>query len=158
LHGYVAHGAEVGGHWGTAELAAHVVAHLASTVVRAEVRAVNIVDVWFLHAAGVSWSEVADVMDGVDPRLTGPGLWLADRVFPDVVPAALVRRELGRLPSADVFTDLPPAAVLRDPTQRTTGRWRWSFAVSAAERAAVARQMGASVAGRARRRGKGPRP
>ncbi len=152
LHGYVAHGASIDARWSAAEMTAHVIGHLASTVVRAEVRAVNVVDVWFLHRSGVSWHDVADVMIDVDPRLTGPGLWLADRVFPEMVPGGLLQRELRRMPAPDAFADLHPSAVLRDPTQRTTGRWRLSFAASGAERAAVARQMGGSVATRVTRR------
>lgn len=152
LHGYVATGADVERAATPAGLAAHVIGHLSSTVVRAEVRAVNVLDVWFLHRAGVSWPEVAEVLRSVDPRLTAPGLWLAHRVFPEAVPASLVDGELRRLRSPRLFTGLHPASVLRDPTQRTTGRWRLAIAADAAERSAVARQMGGSVVGRVRRR------
>lgn len=151
LHGYVAAGGGVDRAATPAGMAAHVIGHLASTVVRAEVRAVNVLDVWFLHCVEVPWREVADVLGAIDPRLTAPGLWLAHRVFPEAVPTPLLEAELRRLPSPGLFTNLHPAAVLRDPTQRTTARWRLAFAAHTAERAAVMRQMGGSVAGRVRR-------
>ncbi|MBI4932341.1 MAG: nucleotidyltransferase family protein [Actinobacteria bacterium] len=162
LHGYLACGFELrphlrhtdDGQWrlSNSALAAHVIGHLASTVVRAEVRAVNVVDVWFLHARGVDWSAIGEVQQEVDPRLTAPGLWLVDRLLPDVVPPWLLQRELARLPHPDVLDALSPASVLRDPTQRTTMRWRSSFASSVAERAAVGRQASESVVARVRRR------
>jgi hypothetical protein len=162
LHGYLAHGFELrphvrradDGQWrlGSSALAAHVIGHLASTVVRAEVRAVNVLDVWFLHARGLDWAAVGVVQREIDPRLTAPGLWLVDRLLPGVVPFSLLERELARLPHPDVFASVAPSAVLRDPTQRTTVRWRSSFATSVTERAAVGRQAGGSVVARARRR------
>jgi hypothetical protein len=162
VHGYLAKGFELrphvrradDGQWrlGSASLGAHVIGHLASTVVRAEVRAVNVLDLWFLHAGGLDWAAVGEVQREIDPRLTGPGLWLVDRLLPGVVPSSLLQRELARLPHPDVFANVAPSAVLRDPTQRTTVRWRSSFATSLAERAAVGRQAGGSVVARARHR------
>lgn len=162
LHGYLARGFDVPGRArrhddGQARLApgafaAHVIGHLASTVVRAEVRAVNVLDVWFLHGAGLDWQAVADAQRDVDPRLTAPGLWLADRLLPDVVPADLLGRELARLPHPAVLDRTEPAALLRDPSQRTTARWRAAFALTAAERARVAAQLAASARARVRRR------
>jgi hypothetical protein len=162
LHGYLAAGFDLRPHarrtgdgqmrLGRAALAAHVIGHLASTVVRAEVRAVNVLDVWFLHEAGLDWAAVADVQRDVDPRLTAPGLWLVDRLLPGIVPTELLQRERVRLPHPEVFDDVGSAAVLRDPSQRTTARWRVAFAMSMAERAAVGRQLGGSMVARARRR------
>jgi hypothetical protein len=175
LHGYLAHGfpledaaelkfggaamhhAELEFPVGQARLqpaafVAHVVGHLASTVVRAEVRAVNLLDVLFLHRAGVDWPAVAAVQTAVDPRLTAPGLWLVDCLIPGIVPADLLARELARLRHPEVLESAEPAALLRDPTQRTTVRWRASFAVGGRERAAVARQLAGSAVGRVHRR------
>jgi hypothetical protein len=160
LHGYTARGFDIeveahrtdDGQWRFAEpaFAVHVVGHLASTVVRAEVRAVNLLDVYFLHQRGLDWTATGQVMRSVDPRLTGPGLWLVDRVMPHVVPSELLRSELGRLRHAELLAATPTAAVLRDPTQRTTSRWRSAFAQSPAEQASVARQLGRSAVGRFR--------
>ena len=162
LHGYLAHGFELRPHirriddgqvrLRPAAFATHVIGHLASTVVRAEVRAVNVLDVWFLHESGLDWAAVADVQREVDPRLTAPGLWLVDRLLPGVVPPDLLQRERARLPHPEVLDGVAAAAVLRDPTQRTTARWRSSFALSMAQRAAVGRQLGGSMVARARRR------
>lgn len=162
LHGYLARGFELrphlrhtdDGQWrlSNSALAAHVIGHLASTVVRAEVRAVNVIDVSFLQARGLDWAAVGEVQREIDPRLTGPGLWLTDRLLPGVVPSWLLERELARLPHPDVLDAVSPAAVLRDPTQRTTVRWRSSFASSVAERAAVGRQASGSLVARVRRR------
>jgi hypothetical protein len=133
-----------------ASFAVHVIGHLASTVVRAEVRAVNLLDVWFLHQQGIDWQAVADAMMGVDPRLTAPGLWLAREVLTDTVPDELVARECARLRGAKVLTATPPAAVLRDPTQRTTGRWRSAFAQQPSEQFDVLRQLTHSARARVR--------
>jgi len=147
LHGYTVHGPTFTGDWSEAHMAAHAIGHLSSTVVRAEVRAVNVVDVWFLHAAGLDWKGTAEVLAGLDCRLTAPGLWLCDSVLPGVVPPELLERELGRLPAARRLCGLEAAAVMRDPTQRTTGRWRLAFAIGRRERSAVLRQMAGSLVG-----------
>lgn len=163
LHGYTVAGPTFTGEWSQAHMAAHAIGHLSSTVVRAEVRAVNVVDVWFLHAAGLDWQRVDDVLATVDPRLSAPGLWLCDAVLPGTVPPALLDREMRRLRAARRLRDLDPAAVLRDPTQRTNGRWRMAFASSGRERIAVVRQMMGSLAAggasaRIRRFFRGPSP
>jgi hypothetical protein len=155
LHGYIVEGFDIEAHStrgadGQARLdeaafAAHVIGHLASTVVRAEVRAVNVVDVWFLHDRGLDWDDVARVSASLDPRLVAPGLWLADHVLPGVVPAPLLRRELARLPGGDALAGCPPHTVLRDPGPRTTTRWRLAHARDVGERAAVLRQVGRSA-------------
>ncbi|MFZ4720663.1 MAG: nucleotidyltransferase family protein [Ilumatobacteraceae bacterium] len=160
LHGYSVHGFDpiarahrrADGQWrlDDASFAVHVIGHLASTVVRAEVRAVNVLDVWFLHDAGLDWDAVGAAMRDVDVRLTAPGLWAADRFLHGVVPSPLLRRELDRLGAAHVLDGLDVAAVLREPTQRTTSRWRSAFADGMAERAAVARQLGRSAVARLR--------
>jgi hypothetical protein len=160
LHGYTAHGFDIevhalrrdDGQWRLHDAAfvAHVIGHLASTVVRAEVRAVNVIDVWFLGSHGIDWPAVAQVMCGVDARLTAPGLWLVDRVLPGMVPPDVLRAEFMRLRHPELLAATPTAAVLRDPTQRTTARWRAAFAGSSTERVAVARQLGRSAVGRLR--------
>ena len=160
LHGYLVRGFDPlavavrrdDGQWRLppAAFAAHVVGHLASTVVRCEVRAVNVLDVWFLHAAGTDWHEVAHEMRRIDPRLTAPGLWLADRLTPGLLPSEVVEGELRRLPNRAVLSSTEPAAVLREPTQRTTARWRESFAMGAGDRVGIGRQLVGSVVGRLR--------
>jgi hypothetical protein len=155
LHGYLVHGFDLPPRvtrLTPPAFAVHVLGHLASTVVRAEVRSVNLLDVWFLHRAGMDWVAVGEVMTTVDPRLTAPGLWLVDRLLPEVVPTSLLGRELARLPHPEVLDRTEPAAVFRDATQRTSVRWRSAFATDLGERAAVARQLMGSVAGRVRRR------
>ncbi len=154
LHGYVARGFDVEMHavadpeleggfrLDHAELTTHVVGHLSSTVVRAEVRAVNVVDVWWCHQAGVDWDRVAMYMSDVDPRLSAPGLWLAHAVVPGVVPVRLLAREFDRLPKAarQQLDGIAPEEVFRDPATRTTARWRLAFA-SGRERGAILDQM-----------------
>ncbi len=158
LHGYAVQGFQpferatqgADGQWrfDDASFAVHVIGHLASTVVRAEVRAVNLLDVWFLHQQGLDWAAVGQAMRGVDARLTAPGLWLADRFITGVVPAVLLEREMARLRGAVTLAVTSPVAVLRDPTQRTTVRWRADFAQHRAERTAVVRQVGRSARSR----------
>jgi Uncharacterised nucleotidyltransferase len=160
VHGYTVHGFDPferatrrsDDQWrlDDASFAVHVVGHLASTVVRAEVRAVNVLDVWFLHERDLDWYAVGEAMRGLDPRLTAPGLWMVDRVVPGIVPSALLKRELARLRGAVTLTLTPAAAVLRDPTQRTTGRWRADFTQQRAERVGVLRQLVRSARGRLR--------
>jgi hypothetical protein len=160
IHGYTANGFDIEAHaerradgqWrlGDTAFAVHVVGHLASTVVRAEVRAVNVLDVWFLQQRGLDWEAMAPVLRSVDARLTGPGLWLVDRFVPGLVPSDVLRGELARLRHPELLIGLEAAAVLRDPTQRTTSRWRSAFAQSMGEQTGVARQLGRSVVGRFR--------
>ncbi len=154
LHGYLARGFDVetqaiadpalpgGFRLGLPALTAHVIGHLASTVVRAEVRAVNVVDVWWCHRAGVDWDRVAACCREIDPRLTAPGLWLASALLPDVVPVRLLSREFDRLPGAArrYLDAVAPEEVFRDPSSRTAAGWRQAFA-SGRERLAVLDQM-----------------
>jgi hypothetical protein len=159
LHGYVVAGAPVAAHTTMRPLCgsdcfrldldgvtAHVVGHLSSSVVRCEVRAVNIVDVWFCHRASADWSAVSELLDGCDPRLAGPGLWLVSRLLPGVVPGELVDRHVARLPveARRLLECTDPSATLRDPSSRTTLRWRQAFAMHGTERLAVLRQMARS--------------
>ena len=160
IHGYVVHGFDISAHTAVRSLAgidcarldlagvtAAVIGHLSSTVVRCEVRAVNLVDVWFCHAAGVDWACVAQLLDECDQRLTGPGLWLIAQLLPGVVPSTVVDRQVGRLPRAARrrLNDADPAATLRDASSRTTVGWRQAFTTTPAERAAVLRQMARSA-------------
>jgi hypothetical protein len=159
LHGYVAHGMPLASHTAARQLCgsdcerldldgvtASVVGHLSSTVVRCEVRAVHVVDVWFCDRAGSDWTAVSNLLDQCDPRLAGPGLWLVSCLLPGVVPVALIDRHVARLPmAARRLLDLAaPSAVLRDPISRTTLRWRQAFAMHSGERVAVMRQMSRS--------------
>lgn len=161
LHGYVANGFDLehrarrrsDGSWrlDDAAFVTHVIGHLASTVVRAEVRAVNVLDVWFLAVRGIDWQAVDRCMHDIAPQLTGPGLWIADRFLPGVVPSVLLQRELARLGKAgDLLGRTSEAAALRDPTQRTSAAWRTAFARRSSQRAAVGRQLASGAVGRVR--------
>lgn len=156
IHGYVVHGFAINARTAVRPLAgidcarldlagvtAAVIGHLSSTVVRCEVRALNVVDVWFCHAAGVDWASVAELLDECDQRLTGPGLWLIAQLLPGVVPPTIVGRQIGRLPRAarSRLNHADPAATLRDASSRTTVGWRQAFTTTPGERAAVLRQM-----------------
>ena len=154
LHGYVARGFDVESQWtadpdlpgsfrlGLAPLTANVLGHLASTVVRAEVRAVNAVDLWWCDRAGVDWDEVGALCRSLDPRLTAPGLWLAYGIVPGSVPVRLLASEFDRLPRAArrALDAAAPEDVFRDPDARTTPSWRQAFALGA-EHLAVLDQM-----------------
>lgn len=159
IHGYVVRGFPVEQHatirpLGGTECArldlsgvtASVIGHLSSTVVRCEVRAVNLIDVWFCDRAGADWTTVATLLDECDPRLTGPGLWLVSRLVPDLVPGDVVDRQVGRLPVAARrrLDDIDASAAFRDPSSRTTLGWRQAFTMRPGERAAVLRQMARS--------------
>ena len=156
IHGYVVHGLPIEGHTtlrplganGCARLdlegvTASVIGHLSSTVVRCEVRAVNVVDVWFCDKSGADWLTVADLLGQCDPRLAGPGLWLVGQLLPEVVPKDLVERQVRRLPAAAMtrLARTDPSATLRDGSSRTTLGWRQAFTTGLAERVAVVRQM-----------------
>ncbi len=159
IHGYVVRGLPIERHTAVRPLrgtecarldlngvTASVIGHLSSTVVRCEVRAVNLVDVWFCHSAGADWPTVARLLDECDPRLAGPGLWLAGRLLPGVVPGQVVDRQLARLPKAARrrLDGIDPSATLRDPSARTTLAWRQAFTMRPAERVGVLRQMARS--------------
>ena len=126
---------------------ASVIGHLSSTVVRCEVRALNVVDVLFCHMAAVEWAAVGNLLDECDPRLTGPGLWLIAQLLPDVVPAGLVAHQIGRLPrtARHRLDGIDPSATLRDASARTTVGWRQAFTMRPGERVAVLRQMAQSA-------------
>lgn len=154
LHGYVVRGFDVEAHWSAdpdlpggfrlalAPLTANVLGHLASTVVRAEVRAVNAVDLWWCDRAGVDWDEVSVLCRSLDPRLSAPGLWLASALLPGSVPGQLLASEFDRLPRAArwALDAVAPEDVFRDPDTRTSPSWRQAFA-RGAERVAVFDQM-----------------
>lgn len=156
IHGYVVQGMPIEAHTTTRSLCGadcarldlagvttSVIGHLSSTVVRCEVRALNVVDVWFCHLAGADWGAVSNLLDECDPRLTAPGLWLTSRVLPDVVPPPLLERHLVRLTRAARYRleHIEPSVTLRDRASRTTVGWRQAFTARPAERAAVLRQM-----------------
>ncbi len=160
IHGYVVHGWSIEAHTtlrslcgvdcarlDLAGVTASVIGHLSSTVVRCEVRAVNVVDVWFCHSAGADWPNVVSMLDECDPRLAGPGLWLVSRLLPDVVPPGLVDRQVARMSAAarHRLDSIDASATLRDSSSRTTFGWRQAFTMRPSERVAVLRQMGRSA-------------
>lgn len=144
LHGYTVRGFAVESTpFDHEALTTHVLGHLASTVVRAEVRAVNVVDVWWCLRRPIDWHRVDVLMADTDPRLTAPAMWLIQKLMPDLMPAAAVHREMHRLPVAArrALSMIEPGEVLRDPSGRTPLRWRQAFTMSARERVAVVDQM-----------------
>jgi len=144
LHGYTVGGFTVEpATFDHAALTAHVIGHLSSTVVRAEVRAVNVVDVWWCAQRELDWARMAELMAHTDPRLTAPGLWLVARVLPGLLPDGLLAAELARLPrrARETLHRAHAFEVLRDPTARTTLMWRQAFALTLRERKAIVRQM-----------------
>ncbi|MFN0091192.1 MAG: nucleotidyltransferase family protein, partial [Acidimicrobiales bacterium] len=69
-------------------LAAQVVGHLSASVVRAEVRALNVVDA-VLALRGLEPAErrrFDALVGGLDARLAGPGLWLVGALAPAAAP------------------------------------------------------------------------
>ena len=160
IHGYIVGGLSIDAHTtirplngvncarlDLAAVTASVIGHLSSTVVRCEVRALNVVDVLFCHMAAVEWAAVGNLLDECDPRLTGPGLWLIAQLLPDVVPAGLVAHQIGRLPrtARHRLDGIDPSATLRDASARTTVGWRQAFTMRPGERVAVLRQMAQSA-------------
>ena len=144
LHGYTVRGCTIEpATFDHAALTVHVLGHLSSTVVRAEVRAVNVVDVWWCAQRELDWVRVAELMAHADPRLTAPGLWLVARVLPGLLPEGLLAAELARLPrpARDALHRAHAFEVLRDPDARTTLAWRQAFALTLRERKAIVRQM-----------------
>ena len=128
-----------------AVFAAQVIGHLSACVVRCEVRGVNVIDAVFsldaLDAAG--FDTFCDVLTNLDPRLTGPGLWLVDGHATRLGITALVERELARLPrpARRLLCQQAPSDVLRGDDVRTSWQWRRAFATDADEQLAVARQL-----------------
>ncbi len=126
---------------GAAALALNTVGHLAACVVRAEVRALNVVDCVLLlrqldEAGRLEFTALADRLD---PRLVAPAMWLVGQYSPEVT------RPLATPPlsprAARLLCATPPAQVLRDPSSRTDLRWRATWVRHPAEAVAVGRQL-----------------
>lgn len=126
-----------------AALTAQVLGHLGATVVRGEVRALNVIDVWYCHRRGVDWQRVGRLLTDADPRLAAPGLWIVDRLMPGVVPADVMSLQMQRLPSTArrLLDASSPAEVLRDPAARTKVAWRQGFTMRPRERVEIIDQM-----------------
>jgi Uncharacterised nucleotidyltransferase len=130
-------------------LALQALGHLSVGAIRAEVRAVNVVDV-SLALAGLDPAEAgafAGACDALDARLTAPGLWLVAATQTSwwtsaVELVALTARAGARLPSAaaEQLSATSPEQVLRELGARTSVRWRLAFATTWHERACVLRQ------------------
>ncbi len=131
--------------------AAHVIGHLAACVVRSDVRALHVVDaaVVLRGLEPHERTELAVLWSRLDPRLSGPAVWLVDALRPHELPPALVSASVGRLgPAARRHLHrAEPAWVLRGGRQRTTGSWRHAFARSVGEHVHVTRQLVAPAAG-----------
>ena len=132
-----------------AALTVHALGHLSICAVRAEVRALNVVDVALLLARldAADLGALARACDLLDPRLTAPGLWLLRCTRPEWTQPAfdldeLTERQLARLPTraAGRLQATDPGALLRELGARTTVGWRLAFTTTAGERAGVLRQ------------------
>lgn len=130
-------------------VAVQALGHLSAGVVRAEVRAVNVVDVVLAVAALDAGEAVAfaDACAMLDARLAAPGLWLVAATRPGWWRAeadldVLTSRALERLPprAATRLRAAAPQSVLRELGTRTTVGWRLAFATTWRERACVLRQ------------------
>jgi hypothetical protein len=125
--------------------AAQVVGHLSASVVRCEVRAVNLIDVVLLLPTLDTNDEAQlhSLVERLDGRLTAPGLWLVERYAPGTVPAAILRDSMSRLPSAAVsqLNAIAASDVFRTFDARTGLAWRKAFTTTWDERARMARQM-----------------
>jgi hypothetical protein len=122
-------------------LALHALGHLSACVARAEVRALNVVDLVLLlrRLDAGDRVEFAASAARLDPRLVAPGCWLVTAYRPDAT-AWVVRPRLRR-PAQRLLEATPPEAVLRDPNARTDLRWRLSWVHGRGEAAAVVRQL-----------------
>lgn len=129
--------------------AVHALGHLSGGVMRAEVRAVNVVDVTLAVAAldAGEAAAFAEACAALDARLVAPGLWLVAATRPswwrsEVDLDALTSQALERLPqgAATRLHATAPQAVLRELGARTSVGWRLAFAGSWRERLCVLRQ------------------
>ena len=128
-----------------AAFAVQVLGHLSATVVRAEVRSLNVIDVL------VAWRaldesgrrQFGELCAAIDPRLVAPGLWLVTRYRPDALDGVPVAAALDRMPpaAATALAGAAPTDVLRDGARRTSWAWRRSFTVAWGEQARMARQF-----------------
>lgn len=124
-----------------AALALNVIGHLAACVIRAEVRALNVVDAVLVlggldDAARLEFTALAGRLD---PRLVEPGLWLVRCHRPELTRTVAAPPLPAR--AARLLAATPPANLLRDPNARTDIRWRATWVQHPAEAAAVARQF-----------------
>jgi Uncharacterised nucleotidyltransferase len=124
---------------------AQAIGHLSASVIRAEARAVNLIDVVLLLRSldNDDLAHLADLVTQLDARLSAPGLWLVDRYQPGVVPATVLNDAVARLqPTAvEQLGRAQPSAVFRAFGTRTTLAWRMAFTHSAGERARMLRQF-----------------
>jgi Uncharacterised nucleotidyltransferase len=128
-----------------APFAAQVIGHLSASVIRAEARAVNLLDVLFTMRAldAKERTELLTLVGKLDGRLTAPGLWLLEQYRPGVVDADLLALSMSRLrPTArHALAGAQRFDAWRSLGTRTTLRWRFSFTVSAGERLRMLRQL-----------------
>ena len=143
---------------GFAEIVAHCLGHLSASVIRRDVRGLNILDVVLgLQALDDdAKGDLADLIDSIDPRLSAPGLWLIEQVhhgaavYQGVDAGAAIAR-LGKR-ARDQLMAMDAASVLRDPDSRSVWAWRSAWVTSTAELARMARQFAVPPAAEMRRR------
>jgi Uncharacterised nucleotidyltransferase len=126
-------------------LAIQALGHLSACAIRAEVRAVNILDVILAVGRLDEWerSVFNGLVGDLDGRLTAPGLWLVERYRPGTIESdvtSLALRRIGR-GAADRLVTSQPSDVLRAFGTRTTAGWRLAFAQTPRERLGVLRQL-----------------
>lgn len=123
-----------------AALVVQCLGHLSASVIRRDVRGVNVLDVVLgLRALDeASKSDLGSLIERLDARFSAPGLWLVEQVrrgaavYQGVDAASAV----GRLPSRarEQLLGLDPAAVLRGPPAGAGREWRAAWPVTLAER------------------------
>jgi hypothetical protein len=125
--------------------AAQAIGHLSASVVRAEARAVNLIDVVLLLRSlePGDLDRLGRLANHLDPRLTAPGLWLVDRYQPRLVPSTMLNDALGRLRRTAVaqLNAAQPSDVFRAFGTRTNLAWRFAFTQTIDERARMLRQF-----------------
>jgi hypothetical protein len=143
---------------GPAEIVVQCLGHLSASVIRRDVRGLNVLDV----VLGVraldddAKADLAGLIDALDPRLSAPGLWLVEQVHHGAavyqgVDAGAALARLGKR-ARDQLTAMDAASVLRDPNSRSVWAWRSAWVTSTAERTRMARQFAVPPAAELRRR------
>jgi hypothetical protein len=128
-----------------AAVAAQAIGHQSASVVRADVRALQVVDavVVLRRLDAAARRDLADLWEQLDPRLVAPGLWLVAAHRPGAIPAGALVGALDRLGEGGRrrLAAAAPAGVLRSGAGRTDWRWRRSFVRTPAEGARALRQL-----------------
>lgn len=123
-----------------AGLVVQCLGHLSASVIRRDVRGVNVLDVVLgLRSLDLEGrAALGRQIDQLDARFSAPGLWLIEQVrqgaavHQDIDVGATLARLPGR--ARDQLLGLDPAAVLSGPPGPARWRWRAAWPVTGAER------------------------